>query len=620
MKKFASTKVQATGLFATLLRPFFLSALICLLLAFLLAGAQLLTPSRFGHLVDGLAREGFALWTSLRTPFVEFLLLLLLWFLAQLLLNRQSLRLSRQLYEHGRSLLFDKLVNLDYQALQKCSKGELQQLWGINLPLLKECFSPQLFQSLAQSLLLLGILFTLFQLSPLLGVELLLFSPLSYLFTRYVAHHSVDAFRRYQTLQAELTSLQQEVLEQRLLIRSLGREEEMLSRHRQLLLALDSIGRRAQFISALTNPTARLINYSAYLVLGLTAMNLQQQSTLSEGEVLTVLAYVLAYAACLQGLAQFLGQIQRARAAFEQLQNFWQLASAEEPPAEQRGDASTSSSNCPSKPISSSPADETTALKRGQIRFQDLSFAYEDAPPLYENFQLSLPAGQQIALVGTTGCGKTTLVDLLLRFIQCQQGQILLDGQPINQAPRSDYYQEVCMLPQECSLPFVNVADVLGLAPSREEQLAKGEKGISELAEVQALLQKLQAYHWLEQSTEGLWTDLQQLQLSAGQRQQLLLARMLWKQPPVLILDESTSYVDPQLDQEIQQQLRERRKELTTLVISHRLRPLLKMDWLVVLGEGRLLEQGKPADLLKKGGAFARLWAAAEAEDQCFSE
>jgi ATP-binding cassette subfamily B protein len=239
------------------------------------------------------------------------------------------------------------------------------------------------------------------------------------------------------------------------------------------------------------------------------------------------------------------------------------------------------------------------AAVRGELRFEGVGFAYPDRPPLLEGFDLVVPAGSTLGIVGATGSGKSTIVKLLLRLYEIKAGRILLDGMPIDTLRLDDLRRAIGLVSQEVFLFHGSVA----------ENIAYGSFGAS-LAAIEKAARLAEADGFIADLPYGYDTIVGERgqRLSGGQRQRLALARAILKDPPVLILDEATAAVDNETEAAIQRSLDLITAQRTTIVIAHRLSTVRRADRIVVMQEGRIVETGRHDDLLLRGQAYADLW------------
>ena len=249
--------------------------------------------------------------------------------------------------------------------------------------------------------------------------------------------------------------------------------------------------------------------------------------------------------------------------------------------------------------IQDAPKAKKLKVKKGEILLKDVVFAYRDGKKVFDGLNLKIKPGERIGLVGVSGSGKSTLVNLLQRFYDIQGGQILIDGQDISQVTQESLHQSIALIPQDTSLFHRSLWD----------NIRYGNPQASE-RQVLAASRKAHAHLFIEQMKhqyDSLVGD-RGVKLSGGQRQRIAIARAVLKRAPILILDEATSALDSESEYYIQESMKKLMKGKTVIAIAHRLSTLREMDRIVVMSKGKIIEQGAPADLLKKKGKYAKLW------------
>jgi ATP-binding cassette subfamily B protein len=244
---------------------------------------------------------------------------------------------------------------------------------------------------------------------------------------------------------------------------------------------------------------------------------------------------------------------------------------------------------------------EKTRIVRGSIRFENMTFTFrENKKPLFSSLNLHVKAGEKIGLVGHSGSGKTSLTKLLLRFNDVDSGRILVDGQDIRSITQDDLHEHIAYVPQEPLLFHRTLA----------ENIAYGRPDAS-MREIEAIAKMANAYEFIEKLPEGYDTLVGErgVKLSGGQRQRVAIARAMLKNAPILVLDEATSALDSESEVLIQEALWKLMEGRTAIVIAHRLSTIQKMDRIIVLDHGTIVEEGSHKELIRKGGTYARLWS-----------
>ena len=255
--------------------------------------------------------------------------------------------------------------------------------------------------------------------------------------------------------------------------------------------------------------------------------------------------------------------------------------------------------------LTDTPNAPVLEVTRGEIRFEHMTFAYDKRPPVFSEFNLTIRAGERVGLVGRSGAGKSTLVNLLLRFFDVQQGRILIDGQSLSSVTQESLRGAIGLVTQDTSLLHRSIADNIRYGKPAATQ-----------AEIETAARKAQAHAFIvalqdlnHRSGYDAHVGERGVKLSGGQRQRIALARVLLKDAPILVLDEATSALDSEVEVAIQEQLIGLMTGKTVIAIAHRLSTIARMDRLVVIDQGRIVEQGSHAELLRAGGLYADLWA-----------
>ena len=391
-----------------------------------------------------------------------------------------------------------------------------------------------------------------------------------------VVSRSQKYFTRRQEQLGELNGYIEEQYTGHTLVLAYGREASCLAAFRRQNGGLYQSTWKAEFLSGLIMPMMGFMGNLGYAAVCVVGGAMAIQGKISFGVIVAFLIYVRMFSEPLSMLAQLATMLQSAAAAGERVFNFLE----EETLSDER--------DVP-------PCEDKAS---GQVELRHLRFGYEPDRPVIRDLSLAVRPGQKIAIVGPTGAGKTTLVNLLMRFYEPESGEILLDGVPISQRSRAWVHEQFCMVLQDTWL----------FEGSLRENLSYATQGLTE-ERLTAAMTAVGLEHYLRAQPQGFDTQLsERAELSAGQKQQLTIARAILKDTPILILDEATSSVDTRTELVIQRAMDALMEGRTSFIIAHRLSTVRNADCILCLDHGDVVEQGSHDELLARGGFYARLW------------
>ncbi|MBP1563653.1 MAG: ABC transporter ATP-binding protein [Oscillospiraceae bacterium] len=404
-------------------------------------------------------------------------------------------------------------------------------------------------------------------------------TPLSFAVAAVISKLCFNKFREQSSIKGELTGFIDEHIGAQRLVKSFGFEQEAEEQFGEINERLNICGRRAQFYSALTNPCTRFVNSLVYAGVGVFGA-LSAVKAVSGGFTVGDLSCFLQYA------NQYTKPFNEISGVVTELQNA--LASASriftliDEPAESSDENKTVLEN-----------------SRGDVEIKNVDFSYVPEKPLIENLNLNVRSGQHIAIVGPTGCGKTTLINLLMRFYDVTDGEICVDGNPIKELTRDSLRREYGIVLQET---WVFKGTV-------RENISYGKPDAS-LDEIIEAAKKAHAHSFIKRLPQGYDTVItNDAELSQGQRQLLSIARIMLSLPPMLILDEATSSIDTRTELKIQSAFDLMMKGRTSFVVAHRLSTIREADCILVMKSGHIVEQGTHDELMKNKGFYAELIA-----------
>lgn len=402
-------------------------------------------------------------------------------------------------------------------------------------------------------------------------------TPLSIFVARFIATHTYSMFKVQSETRAELTSLVEELVGNEHLVRAFGYESRAEERFDKINLDLQSCGVRAVFFSSMTNPCTRFVNALVYAAVGVLGAFAAIAGGITVGDLSVFLNYANQYTKPFNDIADVMTEFQNALACAQRVFDF-----INETPI-----------------LPDAPDAVELPHGAGAVEFEHVKFRYVPDVPLIEDMNLKVEPGQRIALVGPTGCGKTTLVNLLMRFYEINGGTLRVDGHPIADVTRDSLRGNLGMVLQETWLKAGTIA----------ENIAYGKPDATR-EEIIAAAKKARAHSFICRLPNGYDTEVAEDggNISQGQRQLLCIARVMLRRPPILILDEATSSIDTRTEVLVQDAFEELMKGRTSFIVAHRLSTIKNADQILVMKDGNIIERGTHNELLIHGGFYAKLY------------
>ena len=402
-------------------------------------------------------------------------------------------------------------------------------------------------------------------------------TPLSIFVARFIATHTYSMFKVQSETRAELTSLVEELVGNEHLVRAFGYESRAEERFDKINLDLQSCGVRAVFFSSMTNPCTRFVNALVYAAVGVLGAFAAIAGGITVGDLSVFLNYANQYTKPFNDISDVMTEFQNALACAQRVFDF-----INETPI-----------------LPDAPDAVELPHGAGAVEFEHVKFRYVPDVPLIEDMNLKVEPGQRIALVGPTGCGKTTLVNLLMRFYEINGGTLRVDGHPIADVTRDSLRGNLGMVLQETWLKAGTIA----------ENIAYGKPDATR-EEIIAAAKKARAHSFICRLPNGYDTEVAEDggNISQGQRQLLCIARVMLRRPPILILDEATSSIDTRTEVLVQDAFEELMKGRTSFIVAHRLSTIKNADQILVMKDGNIIECGTHNELLIHGGFYAKLY------------
>ena len=425
---------------------------------------------------------------------------------------------------------------------------------------------------------ILGTLVFMLALNPLITLAVVVLTPVSLLVARFIARRTYSMFRLQSETRGEQTSLINEALGGQKLVQAFSRQSATLEQFDEINGRLERCSLQATFFSSLVNPATRFVNALVYAAVAFTgAAVFLSGGSLTIGGLTSFLSYANQYTKPFNEISGVVTELQNALACASRI---FELMDAE--------------------PVSPDPADALSPVRtEGCFDLEHVRFSYDPARPLITDLSLRAEPGRRVAIVGPTGCGKTTLINLLMRFYDVDSGRILLDGNETRTIRRDALRRNVGMVLQDTWLPAGTVREIIAFGdPSATDD------------EIVAAARASHAHSFIRRLPQGYDTPIPENggSLSRGQQQLLCIARVMLRLPPVLILDEATSSIDVRTEQRIQKAFSAMMNGRTSFIVAHRLSTIRNADLILVMRDGDVVEQGTHESLLAADGAYAALY------------
>ena len=471
----------------------------------------------------------------------------------------------------------EKLDRLPLKYFDTHTHGEILSRVTNDMDNIATTLQQSLTQLITSSVTIIGILGMMLSISPLMTLIALVTLPASAILTMVIAKNSQKFFAEQQKILGQLNGHVEEMYTGHKIVKSFGHEEDSIKEFQEMNGRLYNVGWKAQFMSGIIMPALNFVSNIGYVFVCVIGGMLVANKTIQVGDIQAFIQYMRQFTQPIVQTANIANVIQSTVASAERV--FEVLDEAEEVP--EKEDAAV------------------IEFPKGEVRFEHVKFGYKEDSILIEDMNLDVKKGQTIAIVGPTGAGKTTLINLLMRFYEIQDGRITIDGTDIRDLKRADLRTMFGMVLQDTWLFNGTIRD----------NIAYGREGASE-EEILRAAKAAHADHFIRTLPEGYNTLLNEeaSNISQGQKQLLTIARAILADPFILILDEATSNVDTRTEVLIQKAMGNLMKGRTSFVIAHRLSTIRDADVILVMKDGSIIEQGNHKELLEKKGFYADLY------------
>ena len=559
------------------IRPYRGGVLLSLALALVTVASTLYVPILTGEAVDQILGPGQVDFSALAAILFRILWVVAVTALAQWLMNHINNRITYQVVKDIRTQAFGRMEELPLSYIDSHPSGDLISRIIADVDQFSEGLLMGFTQLFTGVLTILGTLIFMFSIHPLIALVVVVLTPLSLFVASFIAKRTYIMFRRQSETRGQLTALTDEMLGNMKVVQAFGYQERAYKRFQEINSRLAGYSLRATFFSSITNPATRFVNSMVYAAVGVTGSWTAIRGLMTVGELTSFLSYANQYTKPFNEISGVVTELQNALASAARV---FELIDQ--------------------KPIEPEPEDAVELEHaRGQVDLNQVNFSYSPDKPLIENMNLHVKPGQRVALVGPTGCGKTTVINLLMRFYDVNSGSIEMDGCDIRKLTRKSLRGNYGMVLQETWLKSGTI----------RENIAYGRPDAS-LEEVIQAAREAHAHSFIKRMPQGYDTLIGEDggNLSQGQKQLLCIARVMLCLPPVLILDEATSSIDTRTEIRVQKAFARMMEGRTSFIVAHRLSTIREADVILVMKAGHIVEQGRHEELLKKNGFYAEIY------------
>ena len=548
-----------------------------ILLATVSVALTLYIPKLTGHAVDYVIGKGKVNFPGVIQVMIQIGVCTLITALAQWLMNVCNNKMTYQMVQDIRNEAFDKIEQLPLKYIDGHPYGEVVSRVIADVDQFSDGLLmgfTQLFTGIAT---IIGTFCFMLSVNVSITFVVVLITPVSFFVANFIAKRTFRMFRLQSEIRGEQTGLIDEMIGNQKVVQAFGRGEDVTERFDEVNKRLQEASLRATFFSSITNPATRFVNSLVYTGVGITGAFAVVRGAMSVGQLSSFLSYANQYTKPFNEISGVVTEFQNAIAC---AQRVFTLID-EEPQIPE-----------PEHAVHLTDID-------GNVKVEDVSFSYLPGQHLIEDFNLEVKPGQRIAIVGPTGCGKTTLINLLMRFYDVNAGSIKVEDINIREMTRKSLRAGYGMVLQETWLKTGTIREniAMGRPDATEEEIVEAAKA----SHIHNYIRRLPKGYdtWITEDGGGL---------SQGQKQLLCIARVMLCRPPMLILDEATSSIDTRTEIKIQQAFAKLMEGRTTFIVAHRLSTIREADVILVMKDGKIIEQGNREVLMKKEGFYHHLY------------
>ena len=534
---------------------------------------QLYVPVLFGDAIDQIIAKHTVNFEMMWYYLSRILVMVIVSSLAVWVMNIINNRMTFRTVQDIRSRAIRHIQVLPLSYLDGHSTGDIISRVIADTDILSDGLLLGFTQLFSGIVTIIGTLIFMFSKNFWITLLVIVLTPLSFFVARFISSRSFHMFRKQSDARGRQTALIEEMIGNQKIVQAFGYEDKSSARFAEINQELKECSQKAIFYSSLTNPSTRFVNNVIYAGVALAGAFMIPGGALTVGGLSVLLSYANQYMKPFNDISSVITELQNALACAARI-----FALLEETPE-------------------SPDPEETISNVQGEVNIDNVSFRYVPDKKLIENFNLHAEPGKRIAIVGPTGCGKTTFINLLMRFYDVTKGSISIDGHPIDQISRHSLRSSFGMVLQETWIKNGTVRDNIniGKPDASDEEIIEAAK-------------RSHSWEFIRRLPDKLDTILKEDSLSQGEKQLLCITRVMLCLPPMLILDEATSSIDTRTELMVQEAFEHLMKGRTSFIVAHRLSTIRNADEILVMKDGAIIEQGSHEELMAKGGFYQNLY------------
>ena len=547
-----------------------------LILAVVTVATTLYAPILVGDGVDLIVDQGLVDFPGLLVILEKVAVVIAITGLSQWLMNHINNKITYRVVKDIRTKAFDRLEELPLSYVDSHRHGDIISRIIADIDQFSEGLLMGFTQLFTGVMTILGTLGFMLSVNPFITLVVVLLTPISLFVAAFIAKRTFSMFTLQSKTRGELTALVDEMLGNQKVVQAFGQEQEAQKRFEEINGRLKDCSLKAIFFSSITNPSTRFVNGLVYAAVGVAGAFAAVRGALSVGQLSVFLSYANQYTKPFNEISGVVTELQNAIASAARV---FELIDEEAEPSEDGAGE--------------------LGCAEGKVELEHVYFSYDPQVKLIEDLNLAVKPGQRVAIVGPTGCGKSTVINLLMRFYDVNSGQIRVDGQDVRSITRKSLRENYGMVLQETWLKSGTI----------RENIAYGKPDATD-EEIIAAAKKSHAHSFIRRMPQGYDTVISEEggNLSQGQKQLLCITRVMLCLPPMLILDEATSSIDTRTEIKIQEAFARMMEGRTSFIVAHRLSTIREADRILVMRDGRIIEQGTHQELLEKKGFYAELY------------